>query len=246
MAETAVDKGFLGISITDHCDFDIFKQEHFRTRVMNSEMDTAFAREAFGDRLIVSFGIEIGQVFHNMKRVESTLRRHRFDFILGSLHKLKHDDTDLGLIDYTKITPEKIDFYLKKYFEELTDLVNWGKFDVLAHFDFPWRYLSEQGVEVDLMLYREYIDEILKIIVEKGIGIELNMWLWHSSNVTPPDWVIRRYRELGGEVVTIGSDAHSADGLGGGIEKGMKLLQDAGFSHFAFYRERKPVMLKII
>ena len=247
MAETAVDKKFLGIAITDHCDFDIFAKERFKTRIMNSEIDSAFAREAFGDRLIVSFGIEIGQVFHNIKRAESILKRHRFDFILGALHVLKYDNTDFVSADFTKMASEKIDFYLKKYFEEITDLVNWGKFDILAHFDLPWRYLKKQGVQIDLKIYREYIDEILRIIVGKGIGLELNMsGLRNNGDAMPPVWVIRRYRELGGEIVTIGSDAHSADGLGEGIGDGMGLLKDAGFSSFAFYRGRKPVMLKII
>ena len=247
MAEMAVEKGFLGIAVTDHCDCEIFLQEQFETRIRNSSMDTAFAQEAFGSRLIVSFGIELGQVFHNLEKAESLLGKYRFDFVLGSLHMLKYDNFDLFAADYKDLSPEKLGVYLQKYFEEMLRLVSWGKFDVLAHLDFPWRYMRLAGVEADLALYRDYVDEILGKIVEKGIGLELNMsGLKYKTGVMPPDWVIRRYRELGGEIVTIGSDAHNAENLGAGIEEGMKLLQDAGFSDFAFFRKRKPVMLKII
>lgn len=247
LVETAIEKGLQGITITDHCECDRFGEDQIEARILRSEMDKKIAEEAFGGKLLLSFGVEVGQAFYNIERIEALLCKHPFDFVLGSVHRLLYEGFDFYDADYHALTPEQINVYMEKYFEELLELVNWGKINVLAHFNYPWRYTRLQGIEVDFTRYRGHVDEVLKKAVEKGIGIELNMsGLRHNGDVIPPDWVVRRYRELGGEILTIGSDAHDAEALGVGIERGMQLLRDAGFSHFAFFRGRKPFMLRII
>lgn len=250
MAEAAINKGLQGFSITDHCEGDLFHEWSFDKRIMQSAVSTAVAKIAFGNRIIMTFGIEVAQVFHNQAAIEDLLSRHSsIDFVIGSLHKLAYENLDYYEIDYSQVSEQKLHEYNLKYFEELTDLVKWGRFDVLGHLSYPLRYPKVQaGINIDFSRYKEQVDEVLKLAVTAGKGIEINTsGLRDELNDTlPPMWVLKRFRELGGEVVTIGSDAHKAENLGDGIEYGMQMLADAGYEYFAFFRGRKPVMLRII
>ena len=99
----------------------------------------------------------------------------------------------------------------------------------------------------DLSCFSDLIDELLRTMIDKGIGLELNTSGLRQSiaQTMPPIEYFKRYKELGGELVTIGSDAHNISFIGSGIEKGMQMLQEVGFDYFAFYRERQPRMIKI-
>lgn len=250
MAEAAINKGLQGFAITDHCEGDFFREWSYDKRIMQSAVSTAVAKSAFGSRLIMTFGVELGQVFYALDKIEDVLKRHgSIDFVIGSLHKLIRDEFDYYKADYSILTEQKLHEYNLIYFEELMDLIKWGKFDVLGHLSYPLRYPKmKAGIDIDFNRYKEQIDEVLKLAVAAGKGIEINTsGLRDKLNDTLPSlWVIKRFRELGGEIVTIGSDAHRAGELGEGIQHGMQALADAGFEYFAFFRNRKPVMLRII
>lgn len=247
MTETAVNRGLLGLAITDHCEADTFEAEGCMQRIRQSALDTAVARAAFGNSFILTFGVEVGQVFFNRAAIEYMLSKIPFDFVLGSVHRLLYNGFVFYDADYSVLSSAEIHTYLLKYFEEIVDLIKWGNFDVLAHLNFPIRYFKKNNINIDLLKYREPLDEILRLAVVSGKGIEVNASnLRLGDDMMPPAWVIKRYKELGGELVTIGSDAHSAEDIGVGITDGMNLLSGAGYEYFAFYRHRKPVMLRII
>ena len=96
--------------------------------------------------------------------------------------------------------------------------------------------------------YREQIDKILRMLILRGKALELNMSGLRAKlkEPMPPVDILKRYKQLGGELITIGSDAHHIEHVGYGIKEGMEILCDAGFGYFAFYRGRKPVMLKTV
>lgn len=250
MAEAAINKGLQGFAVTDHCEGDFFDEWSFDKRIMQSALSTAVAKIAFENRIIMTFGIEVAQIFYAQDKIEEILSRHSsFDFVIGSLHKLVYDEFDYYRADYPQLTEQKLHEYNLKYFDELIDMIQWGNFDVLGHLSYPLRYPKLLGgIDVDFSRYKEQVDEVLRLVVESGKGIEINAsGLRNEMNDTlPPAWVIKRFRELGGEIVTIGSDAHKAGDLGEGIEYGMQMLTDSGYKYFAFYRGRKPVMLRII
>lgn len=249
MAETAINKGLLGLAITDHCEIQDFDERDYDKRILLSAIGTAMSKSAFGRRLILAFGVEIAQISFDRKKAEELLAHHRFDFVIGSLHGLVNEGFDYYEADYTALSPQKLYDYNIKYYEEMAEMVRWGNLDVLGHLSLPLRYPKiKAGIDVDLTLYKEPIDEVLKLAAQNGKGIEINTsGLFNDLNDTlPPAWVIRRFKELGGEIVTIGSDAHCAEDLGRGVEHGMQIMADAGFEYFAFYRNREPVMLRII
>ena len=127
--------------------------------------------QAFDYRLLVMNGIEMGQAIQNKEKAQEILRRYRFDFVLGSLHCIRGMD-DFAYIDFSDLD---VDVILTRYFEEILELCQWGQFDSLAHLTYPLRYIAGQSrIPVDLSRYDSIIDEILRTLAQKGLGLEIN------------------------------------------------------------------------
>ncbi len=141
-----------------------------------------------------------------------------------------------------------IDEILRRYFDELIETASFEHFDSLAHLTYPLRYIAErEGYYPDLTPYSEQIDRIFGILVQNKKALEINVsGLFKPIGRTLPDEaLVRRFRELGGGYITIGTDAHSDEMVGKGIEQGIKVAKAAGFTHYTIYREHKPVLLPI-
>ena len=121
-------------------------------------------------------------------------------------------------------------------------MVHWGRFDSLAHLTYPFRYLPPQWREEGYGRWRECIDAVLSALAEKGLALEINVsGLRQEIGRTLPDLpIIRRFRELGGEWVTVGSDAHRPEDVGRHIRDGLALAAEAGFRYYAVYENRTP------
>jgi len=248
LADVAVQKGLQGLAITDHCDCDLYEEQRFEERVYQSYLDATIAREAFQHRLIITRGIELSQFFHDPAVVRRVLGMLEYDFVLGTIHRMMGWE-DFYNIDFKDMSSARIADMFRLYFSETMRYIKRGGFDVLGHMTFPVRYLKlHGGVTVDVGDYREEIDAVLRLLVETGTGLELNTSGLRNGleETLPPAWAITRFAELGGELVSVGSDAHMAGDLAGGLQEGMEMLLKAGLRYFAFYRRRKPVMLRII
>lgn len=145
---------------------------------------------------------------------------------------------------------ENIDYMdlLRQYFEWELKLAEWAKFDTLAHLTYPLRYIcGNYGKSVDMTKFSEIIDEILLTLIKNKTALEINTGgLRKPIGITSPDEnIIRRYKELGGKLITIGSDAHYAEHLGAGIEQGYELALKCGFDKVAVYQGRTPTLIPI-
>lgn len=163
--------------------------------------------------------------------------------MLLALHRLRGWEEELYEIDYAGYTGADFRRMMEQYFDELLELVEWGRFDALAHLSLPLRYPKyRNGIDLDLARYREAIDPVLRRLAGSGKALELNTSGLRGAlgDTLPPLWVLRRFREVGGELVTVGSDAHRAADVGAGLPEALAMLEEAGFSHCAFYRGRKP------
>lgn len=243
LCENAEQKNLMGLCITDHYELDQnLAQADLCLR--NSFMETGKARQAFDYRLLVMNGIEMGQAIQNKEKAQEILRRYRFDFVLGSLHFIRGMD-DFAYIDFSDLD---VDVILTRYFEEILELCQWGQFDSLAHLTYPLRYITGQyHIPVDLSRYDSIIDEILRTLAQKGLGLEINTaGLRREIGQTAPTLpYIKRFRQLGGEILTFGSDAHRAQDLGAGLDTAIEMAKEAGFSYFAFFKKREPRMLSL-
>ena len=149
----------------------------------------------------------------------------------------RHGAFDLYFIEEN--TDEYYHEIIDGYMEEMAELVRWGKFDVIGHMTLPLRYINEhhhRSVTFDRHMHQA--EEIFRAIIPKGIGIECNV---NRGNGCLPDAaVLKLYRDLGGEIITIGSDAHIPEHIGFRFDQAQELLRQCGFRYFTTYHQRKP------
>ena len=249
MCERAANLGLYSMTVTDHCECNEYYGNKdnidYKKAIEGSIKDTAKARAMYMNKLTVYTGIELGQPYQNMEAAKEVLSFTEYDFVIGSLHNLRNE-LDFYFLEYT---PKKALELLDRYFEELTELVGTGCFDTLAHLTYPMRYISANPeITVNISYFQKGIDKVLKMLAESDRALEVNTsGLRQVIGKTMPDEdIIRRFRELGGKYVTIGSDAHRWGDVGAGIEDGMRVLLKCGFTHFTVYEKRKPKLLPIL
>lgn len=188
-------------------------------------------------------GIEVGQSTQALERANGVIESHPWDFVIGSLHNA-NKDLDYSLIDYSKRDIEKT---FRDYFEELYETAKINNFSVLGHLYYPIRYVLNQGLELDLSKFDADMAEVLKIIVQNGKGIEVNLkgYVPSKGNMIPNLKYVKMFKDLGGEIITIGSDGHDTDAVGKYITDATEMVKEAGFKYVARYRNMKPTFEKI-
>jgi histidinol-phosphatase (PHP family) len=244
ICESGARQGLYAMTITDHCECNAYTQDGYDRSIRQSYFEARKAAAVFHSRLHVFAGVEIGQPMQNQAAAQDVLDACDFDFVLASVHNVK-SLADFYELDYSKI---EVNDALNRYFDEMMDMIEWGKFDSLAHLTYPWRYIvGERGLEINDNLFRDRIDQVLMALIKKHKALEVNTSGFRQKLGKPmPDLsIIRRYRELGGKLITIGSDAHRWADVGGGVEQGLRVLQQAGFHHFTIYIHREPKFLPI-
>ncbi len=243
MCEKAVRLGFYAITITDHCECNEYIEKKFAESVRQSWFETRKAAAIFRDRLHVLSGVELGQPLQAQDCAKEVVESFDFDFVLGSLHNIQ-GEPDFYFLDYSTIN--LID-YLRRYFDEILDMIEWGCFDSLAHITYPLRYAVAAGIEPPVEYFLQRSDEVLRKLIEKGIGLELNTSKIRliQDGKLPDVEILRRYYEYGGRYVTIGSDAHRWPDVGFGVEAGMEILHRIGYRRFTVFVRHEPKMIPI-
>ena len=240
MAKAALAAGLTEICFTDHLDYDPLEQMGvlaFDTDAYNTEYDRLDV-----PGLIIRRGCEFGMTPDNTDQFRQDLNRRPFDFVLGSVHFV--DDLDVYYEDYWK---DKSIFQAeRRYLEATLECVQiHDDYDVLAHLT----YIAKTHCHPDPrpVCYREHqeiIDEILRILAAKGKGLELNTSGMDRCGAFLPDAdIFRRFRELGGQIVTVGSDAHRTNRVGQYSREAGTILRDI-FGYVCTFEERKPIFHK--
>ncbi len=246
LCETAYMKGLRAVAFTDHLEMDAFYKGNFDKTAIHSFFEVSKARSAFEGKLIVCVGAELGQAVYTKELSEKLTSTMKYDFVIGAIHNLP-DKEDFYYMD---LDDESIDYnaLLREYFEWELKLAQWGGFDTLAHLTYPLRYIvGKYKKPVDMSEYTEIIDEILVTLIKNEKALELNTAGLRQpiGETSPNEKILRRYKELGGKLLTIGSDAHFAEHLGAGIEQGYELALRCGFDSIAVYQNRTPTLIPI-
>ena len=257
MLMTAMEKGFSAHALTDHCEVNRwFSIEHYGAEP--NEYDTydfgadfeksmkqnTALKEKYAGKFNFLCGIELGQAPFDFGLSEAIVSDKRLDFVIGSIHQIKAKD-DFAFLDYAN---NDIDKLLTDYYDDMYSLCKWNKFDILGHLTYPLRYIEgENGIKVDMSKYEEIIRLCFKTLIENGKGIEINTSGLRQAygQAFPNLYWVKMFREMGGEILSLGSDAHTAEDLGKGIEDGAKIALEAGFTHLCYFKERKPNFIKI-
>ena len=244
MCENAARLGLYALTVTDHCECNLFAADGYDKSVIQSYFEAKKAAAVFGGRLHVYAGIELGQPLQNPAAAEAALGSCAFDFVLASVHNVRNKK-DFFELDYSL---ENVDCLLDSYFDEVLAMIEWGRFDALAHLTYPWRYIvGQHHIAIPRDRWKARIDEVLTALIRQGKALEVNTSGFRQELGTAmPDLpVLMRYRELGGKLVTLGSDAHRWADVGAGIEEGLDLLLKAGFQHYMIYVSHQPTALPI-
>lgn len=243
MCQNLIANGGKGIAITDHCDIDGTKEDcwDFENKQFN---DVKLCKEKFND-INIYCGVELGQGIYVKKLAEKFLSSYDFDFVLGSIHNLK-DMEDFYFLDYKSLD---VDELLKQYFLDILELAKWNKTDSIAHLTYPLRYIvAREHIEIDITKYQDIIDEIFKTIINNDKALEINVsgLSMEMNDTLPNKALIKRYKELGGKYITVGSDSHYANLVCKNIDKGYDILKECGFTHFTVFEKRQPKLIEII
>lgn len=240
MIEKGISLGLETMCFTEHMDLDFVSEE------INFEVDTdAYndglmrCREIYGSRIELLFGIELGLEPHLGTRLREYLAQWEFDFVIGSSHQVNGMDPYYAEF-YAGRTEEEC---YREYFETIpANLAAFDDIDVYGHIDYVVRYGPDKNKFYSYERYRDVLDESLKSIIAHGVGIELNTagFKYGLGNSNPHPDVIKRYRELGGEIITVGSDGHAPEHLAYEFGCVKEILADCGFRYYTIFRGRRP------
>lgn len=241
MALAAQRAGLQEICFTDHLDYDPLEQMGvmaFDTAAYNAEYDHL---EVPG--LKIRRGMEFGMTVDNREQFQKDLTRREFDFVLGSIHFV--DDLDVYFQEFW--TDKTVFEAERRYLEATLDCVRIHEdFDVLAHLTYIAKARSHHAPRpVPYGEHRDIVDEILRELARKGKGLEMNTsGMDRCGGYLPTADYFRRFRELGGEIVTVGSDAHDIRRVGQYSREACDILMDI-FGYVCTFEERKPIFHKL-
>ncbi|RDU24274.1 histidinol-phosphatase HisJ family protein [Anaerosacchariphilus polymeriproducens] len=239
---------FLGIDIicfTDHQDTDNpYDGELFEIdfELYFKEFETL--KKLYSDRIELLIGMELGLQTRLAKRHSDMLKKYPFDFVIGSNHLI--NGLDPYFPEYFQTRKESAGY--QEYFESILSNINaFSEFDVFGHLDYVIRYGPNKNKFYSYKKYADIIDEILKTLIQKQVGLELNTggFKYGLGHPNPHEDILKRYKELGGEIITIGSDAHTIEYIGHEFNRAISILKQCGFKHYNIFKNREPEYILI-
>ena len=264
--ERGIALGLSEICFTDHVDYGIKRDwddvagvvwekrtengETYYTALANVDYPKYFEqierlREAYRDRIAVKAGLEFGIQSHRVPEYEKLFERYteKLDFVLFSMHQVS--DKEFWTGDFQRGRTQKE--YNEEYYEEILRTQKLFKnYSVLAHLDLIVRY-DGAGV-YPFEKVKDIVAEILRQAIKDGKGIELNTssWKYGLKDTQPSRAILKLYRDLGGTIITIGSDAHKKEYLGDHFDDAISILRDeVGFKEFCTFERGKPVFHRL-
>ena len=249
MVLEGIRKGLTQMCFTEHQDFDFPVSKETPEGLFDLNPDSYLCeflkcREKYADRITLCFGVELGLQPHLALKNAAFAGAHDYDFIIASSHLCNGRDPYYPAF-YEGRTQEKA--YLE-YFTSIPDnLKAFDDFDVYGHLDYVVRYGPQKDNGYTYEQYRDILDEILTRLIQAGKGIELNTGglLQGLREANPCTAILRRYRELGGEIITIGSDAHKPARIASCFDRAAGLLTDCGFRYYCTFERRSASFHKI-
>lgn len=237
--ERAIELGMKQLCITDHHDYDVVSDIDF-------ELDLPVYREKIRElqkkwkgQIDLRYGIELGLQMHIREYLQDVVTRYPFDYVIGSIHFV--DTLDPYEAVYFEGRTEEEAY--RRFFEVTkTCIENMDCYDVLGHLDYVVRYGPNRDREYSYERYQDLIDPVLKRLVETGKGLECNTAGIRKGlrSMNPCEEILKAYKAFGGEIITVGSDAHERESLGYAFDTCRDLLKACGFRYYSVYKDRKP------
>ena len=238
----AIAQGVDILCLTDHVEFDyIAKDLSFDVVERNAVL--AELREKYKGVIDIRTGAELGLQPHLGDEYREFMKLAPLDFVIASTHVVDHYPLN------TKKHPRFLKLYdakagIDRYFQTTLDNIgSFSDFDVYGHLDYIGQYTY--GTPVPYKEHADVVDTVLKKLIHMGKGLEINSSGYSGGTCFPNPDILKRYRELGGEIITTGTDAHIPKAVGFALGKAQQELRDCGFRYFTVFKDRKPEFIPL-
>ena len=255
-ADRTVSLGMRAVCFTDHDDYDAWSPDGKQEFIL--DWDAYFRampmfREEYEGRLKILTGVELGLQLHIKSYLDERMEQYGdlIDYRIGSSHFV--DGIDLYYPDYFKLSPYTDPDELEReryrhYFEAtLRRLEAYDCYEAVGHLDYVVRYGPNRNRKFTYKDYADVIDPILEVLIRKDKALEVNTggFKYGLGHPNPHEDIIRRYKELGGKLITVGSDAHAPEHVGFEFARTAEILKSCGFREYAVFEKKKPVLLPV-
>lgn len=234
---------------TEHMDFDFpdcpdLPGSAFLLNTDSYLYDLIQYKEKYADKIRILFGVELGLQTEVLRKNAVYAKSFDFDFIIGSAHVCRGMDPYYPAFFEGRTDEEAY----REYFEcILENIRKFSNFDILGHLDYVVRYGANMDRDYSYEKYKDILDKILGILIDKGKGLEINTGGLKKGmrDLHPCMGVLKRYRELGGEIITIGSDSHDAHHIAEYFDRAGDVLQECGFKYYTVFEKRVAEFKKL-
>lgn len=239
ICEAAIAKGITHLALTDHYDINAIVDGIYTYDAAAAKDAVEEAKEKYQNLLTLSYGIELGSATAYPERAEAFLKKQAFETVVGSVHYMTGCD-DFYDWDMKAISDEDFVTAWQCYLAELTRLCELGVVDILAHLTYPLRYYMAAGRSFDLNCCKDELALLLTSVIDHGLLLEVNTSGYRAGMGAPmPDaTILSLYKDLGGRLVSIGSDAHSPDCIAADYDRAEALLRSLGLNKIAFIQNK--------
>jgi histidinol-phosphatase (PHP family) len=243
MIEKSIDLGLKEICFTDHVDYGIFTDDSFMVDLDDYSKKIDELKTRYKSKISIQKGIEFGLQSDLSDYYRDRAHKYDFDFIICSIHAIDRMDLYMGSYFEGK---SQVEIY-ENYYNELLQVVKTYKdYSVLGHLDLIKRYAPFDTYLEDEM-FHDIISEILKQAIYDGKGIEINTssYKYKLPDLTPSRYILKLYKELGGEIITTGSDSHRTSEIACEFDYIYSYLKEIGFNYITRFEQMKPEFIKI-
>ena len=243
ICEKAVSSGIREIALTDHVELPNDSERPWPDFAKREE-EIALCRKRFGGDLLIRAGAEIGQPWL-LDPEEDRLKKENLDFLLASVHT-PDNLPDPHVFPFSE---DNIKDYMGTVFSQMIRMAAECDYDVLAHVTFLFRFVPEAVLEkIPPESFTEELRKLFRMVIDREKGIEINcsgLRMPSIKKTLPSVDILKLYREMGGEIITIGSDGHSCYRAFSGLEAGYEAARMAGFRYAASFENRQPTFYRI-
>lgn len=243
MIEKSITLGLKEICFTDHVDYDIIGNPNVKVDYPKYFESLNNYTNLYKNKISIKKGIEMGLQKHILEKCSYDIESNDFDFVIASVHTI--DRLELFTGDYHKNKTQK-EVY-EGYYSRLLELIsNFENYSIIGHLDLIKRYGNYPEILKDSM-FIDYLEAILKKVIFQGKGIEVNTssFRYNLPDLTPSMGILKLYKNLGGEIITVGSDAHNPEQIATKFKEIHEVLKNIGFKYTCKFTNMKPEFIKI-
>lgn len=244
MCISALNKGINKLAITDHLDFPIKKHTKNIFNHENIYNEIKHYNNIYNNNIELLFGIEIGQPHTDIIESSNLIKKYNFDFILGSLHEFSNGQR--SYLNEKLYNRDIINNHMNKYFDELTKMICNFNFNSLAHIDYVFRYTNYNCYYFNLFQYKDRLADLFKLLINKNCALEMNSKSLFDSSYKIEKNIFILYKDLGGKLLTFGSDSHTPNNIGKNINLCKQYALQCGFKYATFFKKQIPIQYKLL